>query len=87
MRFGTEAGTVQGVHILGDKIVHTHAKDWNPATMQATCGEGLVPWDAYIGALRAIGYDGVLAIEDETGNEDMVASIGRSYQFLRRYPR
>ena len=40
LRFGSEAGTIQGVHILGDKIIHTHAKDWNPETMQATCGEG-----------------------------------------------
>lgn len=85
LRFGSQAGTVQGVHILGDKIIHTHAKDWNPETRQATCGEGLVPWDAYLGALAEIGYDGVLAIEDETGNADMVASIGRSYDFLRRY--
>ena len=85
LRFGSEAGTIQGVHILGDKIIHTHAKDWNPETLQATCGEGLVPWDDYIQALRDIGYSGVLAIEDETGNEDMVDSIGRSYQFLKGY--
>ena len=85
LRFGSEAGTIQGVHILGDKIIHTHAKDWNPETKQATCGEGLVPWDGYIQALREIGYSGVLAIEDETGNEDMIASIGRSYAFLRGY--
>ena len=83
LRFGSEAGTIQGVHILGDKIIHTHAKDWNPETKQATCGEGLVPWDGYIQALRDIGYRGVLAIEDETGNEDMIGSIGRSYAFLR----
>ena len=82
LRFGSEAGTIQGVHILGDKIIHTHAKDWNPETMQATCGEGLVPWDGYIQALRDVGYSGVLAIEDETGNEDMVGSIGRSFKFL-----
>ena len=82
LRFGSEAGTIQGVHILGDKIINTHAKDWNPETMQATCGEGLVPWDGYIQALRDVGYSGVLAIEDETGNEDMVGSIGRSFQFL-----
>ncbi|MCY3915205.1 MAG: sugar phosphate isomerase/epimerase [Chloroflexi bacterium] len=85
LRFGTEAGAIQGVYILGDKIIHTHAKDWNPETMQATCGEGLAPWDGYIGALRDIGYAGVLAIEDETGNENMIESIGRSYAFLRGY--
>ncbi len=85
LRYGSQAGTVQGVHILGDKIIHTHAKDWHPETLQATCGEGLVPWDAYIAALREIAYEGVLAIEDETGNEDMIDSIRRSYQFLRTY--
>ena len=85
LKFGTEAGTVQGVHILGDKIIHTHAKDWNPQTSQATCGEGLVPWVAYIEALRDIGYSGVMAIEDETGNDAMIESIGRSFEFLRAH--
>ncbi len=85
LKFGSEAGTIQGVYALGDKIIHTHAKDWNPDTRQATCGEGLVPWDGYIQALRDIGYQGVLAIEDETGNEDMIESITRSYAFLQGY--
>ena len=85
LKYGTEAGTVQGVYDLGDKIIHTHAKDWNPDTRQATCGEGLVPWDAYMQALRDIGYKGVLAIEDETGNDDMIGSITRSFAFLRGY--
>ena len=85
LQFGSEAGTIQGVYDLGDKIIHTHAKDWNPQTRQATCGEGLVPWDGYIRALRDIGYSGVMAIEDETGNEDMIGSIRRSYQFLQGY--
>ena len=85
LRYGSEAGTIDGVHLLGDKIVHTHAKDWNPDTREATCGEGLVPWDGYLGALRDIGYSGVLAIEDETGNEDMVGSIRRSHAFLRSW--
>ena len=85
LRFGSEAGTIQGVHVLGDKIIHTHAKDWNPETRQATCGEGLVPWDGYIQALKDIGYSGVLAIEDETGNEDMIDSISRSFAFLQGY--
>lgn len=85
LRFGSEEGTIQGVYILKDYIVHTHAKDWNPDTKRATCGEGLVPWDGYIQALKDIEYQGVLAIEDETGNVDMVDSIRRSYEFLRGY--
>ncbi len=83
LRFGSQAGTIQGVHVLGDKIIHTHAKDWNPDTREATCGEGLVPWDGYLQALRDIDYTGVLAIEDETGNDDMISSIRRSHAFLR----
>jgi len=85
LRFGSEEGTVRGVHTLKDYIVHTHAKDWNPETKRATCGLGNVPWDAYIAALQSIGYQGVYAIEDETGNDDMVGSIRESFQFLNRY--
>ncbi|MEZ5327447.1 MAG: hypothetical protein R3F19_20545 [Verrucomicrobiales bacterium] len=43
------------MHILKDYIVHTHAKDWNPRTLRATCGQG----DAVAGlpaALQEIGY-------------------------------
>ena len=82
LRFGSEEGTVQGVQILKDYIVHTHAKDWNPSTQRATCGQGDVPWDRYIAALDEVGYDGVLAIEDESDNEDMIASIRESFTFL-----
>jgi L-ribulose-5-phosphate 3-epimerase len=85
LRFGSESVITQGVATLKDHIVHTHAKDWNPEAKRATCGEGYVPWDTYIGALKYIGYDGVLAIEDETGNEDMIGSIQRSYTFLQGY--
>ena len=85
LKFGTVSGTIQGVNILGDKIIHTHAKDWNPTTGRATCGEGLVPWDDYLAALRGIGYRGVLAIEDETGHSDMIGSIRQSFQFLEGY--
>jgi len=77
-------GTVEGVETLGPWIVHTHAKDHNPDTQSATVGEGLVPWDAYIKALKAIGYDGWYALEDETGR-DIVASLKRGRAFLERY--
>ena len=82
LRFGSEDGTVRGVHILKDYIVHTHAKDWNPRTLRATCGQGDVPWQRYFAALQEIGYDGVLAIEDESSNQDMIGSIRESYAFL-----
>jgi L-ribulose-5-phosphate 3-epimerase len=84
LRFGSEEGTVRGVHLLKDYIVHTHAKDWNPRTRLATCGDGDVPWSKYLTALKEIGYEGVLAIEDESGNDDMIGSIRASHRFLSK---
>ncbi|MBS7657032.1 MAG: sugar phosphate isomerase/epimerase family protein [Candidatus Bathyarchaeia archaeon] len=77
-------GVVEGVKILAPWIVHTHAKDHNPETHKATVGEGLVPWDEYIATLRAIGYDGWYALEDETG-KDVINSLKRGRVFLERY--
>lgn len=85
LRYGSRVGVVDGVRVLREHIVHTHAKDWNPETGRATCGEGLVPWPAYISALRDIGYDGVLAIEDETGLEDIMESLATSAVFLKQF--
>jgi sugar phosphate isomerase/epimerase len=84
-RFGSQEGVVAGVEVLKDFIVHTHAKDWNPITKRATCGQGEVPWREYLTALKNIGYDGVYAIEDETGVEDIVDSIRTSYEFLQQF--
>jgi sugar phosphate isomerase/epimerase len=74
-------GTVEGVPILAPYIVHTHAKDRKPETGCPTVGEGAVPWDAYLAALRDIGYDGWYALEDESGN-DVIASLKRGKAFL-----
>ncbi|MEM2239615.1 MAG: sugar phosphate isomerase/epimerase family protein [Candidatus Bathyarchaeia archaeon] len=83
LHFGVDE-VVKGVKTLGEWIVHTHAKDHNPKTRRATVGEGLVPWDDYIAALRDIGYRGWFAIEDETG-VDVVESIKRGKKFLEKY--
>ena len=83
LRFGVEE-VVKGVKTLGNFIAHTHAKDYNPETRRATVGEGLVPWDDYIAALREIGYRGWFAIEDETGI-DVIESIKKGKAFLERY--
>ena len=45
-------------------------------------GQGAVPWDAYLTALRDCGYDGWLTIERETGGKP-VADIGEALCFLR----
>jgi L-ribulose-5-phosphate 3-epimerase len=76
-------GTVEGVHTLAPWIVHTHAKDNDPETRQATLGVGRVPWGPYLAALKEIGYDGWYAIEDETG-KDVVNSLKQGRVFLEK---
>ncbi len=72
-------GTVEGVGVLREFIVHTHAKDRDPATV----GKGKVPWKEYLAALKEIGYDGWLAIEDESGGE-VKASVRAGREYLER---
>lgn len=45
-------------------------------------GQGKVRWDAYLKALRDIGYDGYLTIEREV-NQNAAADIRMAVQFLR----
>ncbi len=45
-------------------------------------GEGMVPWDEYLAALKEIGYDGFLTIEREVG-EDPMGDITRAVTFLK----
>jgi sugar phosphate isomerase/epimerase len=76
---------VQGVYDLGDLIVHTHAKDGigpGPNRGEVPLGQGDVPWDRYLKALKDIGYDGFLTIEREVG-EDPAADIVVAAGFLR----
>jgi len=87
-------GTVEGVKILADLIVHTHAKDKHPQTGKPTVGQGAVPWDEYLGELKKIGYKGWYAIEDEseghgleipTGEGSVYQSIVSGRKFLEKY--
>lgn len=45
-------------------------------------GQGQVDWDAYLAALREVGYDGFLTVERECG-DDPVADIKTALDFLR----
>ena len=78
----------RGVGELADLIVHTHAKDGvrhdDGSRAEVPLGEGGVPWDDYIEALREIGYDGYHTIEREVG-DDPVGDVTAAKQFLERY--
>jgi len=80
--YGVEE-VLRGVRLLGPWIAHTHAKDHNPQTHRATVGEGLVPWREYLSELKAAGFRGWLALEDETGR-DVVESLKRGLAFLKK---
>jgi sugar phosphate isomerase/epimerase len=69
------------VHEFGDRILHAHGKDlevrpdglYEHGVMSTgigwqvprLCGHGQVDWGRFIGALYAVGYDGVVSIEHE----------------------
>ena len=69
------------VHEFGDRILHAHGKDlevrrdglYEHGVMSTgigwqvprLCGLGQVDWGRFIGALYAVGYDGVVSIEHE----------------------
>ena len=83
---------VAAARTFGDYVVHTHAKDGvqlKPGAAgerakfnEVPLGEGGVPWDEYLAALREIGYSGFLTIEREVG-DDPAADIAQAVRFLR----
>jgi L-ribulose-5-phosphate 3-epimerase len=77
---------VDGVKVLDQYIVHTHAKDAmvdeNNKHREVPLGEGWIDWPRYISLLKEIGYDGYFAIERETG-ADPVGDVQRAVDFLR----
>jgi L-ribulose-5-phosphate 3-epimerase len=77
---------VEGAKLLGDYIVHTHAKDAlvhpDGKRQEVPLGTGWIDWPKYVGYLREAGFDGYFAIEREVG-EDPVGDITKAVDFLR----
>ncbi len=75
-----------GPSVIGEYIVHTHAKDgivYEDGTHQEVpLGEGWVDWDVYTSSLAEAGYEGYFAIERESGS-DPVGDVQRAIEFLR----
>ncbi len=76
----------EGVWLLGDRIVHTHAKDAlvleDGTGKEVPLGEGWVDWPRYVGYLREMGYNGYFAIEREVG-ANPAEDIKKAVDFLR----
>ena len=75
---------VRAVKVLGPWIRHIHIKDANYTKVPGTWGEE-VPWtkgqvnaDAFIAALKSVGFTGALAVEREAGDDragDIAAAV------------
>lgn len=76
---------VQGVYVLRDYIVHTHAKDGirneDGSWLEVPLGTGGVDYPKYLSALNDIGYTGYLTIEREVGDSP-AADIKMAVDFL-----
>jgi sugar phosphate isomerase/epimerase len=78
---------VQGVHVLKDYIVHTHAKDGiktgEKSFLEVPLGKGGVDFDKYLAALNQVGYKGYLTIEREVGDSP-ADDIKMAVDFLKQ---
>ena len=88
------------VHEFADRILHAHGKDlevrrdglYEHGVMSTgigwqvprLCGHGQVDWGRFIGALYAVGYDGVVSIEHEDRRfEGDVELVKKGFQIAR----
>lgn len=73
------------VRELGPHVLHVHLKDVRHAGMpHETCGygQGVVPLEASVGALREIGYGGAISVEHEPEDHDPRPAIREARQRL-----
>ena len=82
---GRGGDPVKAIRTLGNRIIHVHFKDV-PAVGSHDCvamGKGIVDIKGVIRELKAMGYDGWLSIEIETGDHDPTEEIIASAETLR----
>lgn len=84
--YGTQGyDAARAIEELGERVLHVHLKDVRHAgTPHETCGygDGVVPLQACVEALRRIGYQGGISVEHEPDSYDPRPEIGRARQLL-----
>ncbi len=76
---------MEGVKVLGNRIIHTHAKDAlvnGNTAKEVALGDGWVDWKQYVADLKSVGFDGYFAIEREVG-DNPCADIKRAIDYLK----
>ncbi len=74
-----ETDTPATIRSAGSYVGHVHVAD----NTRMEPGTGDIDWNAGLGALKAIGFEGYLAYECSVSGDDPKASLQRSVSFLR----
>jgi fructoselysine 3-epimerase len=73
------------IHLLGDRIWNLHVEDIpGRKHYHMIPGEGTMPWEKIVGALREINYQKFLTVELYTQTEDPQTAAQKSHEFLNR---
>ena len=85
--YKTEGGGENEVKVLSaviDRVVHCHAKDINTEKKCVAVGDGIVNVKGCIELLKKSGYNGVVSVETEGGDDfdEIVALAAKSYAYL-----
>jgi len=69
---------------ISDRVVHCHAKDINTEKKCVPVGTGIVNVKGCVEYLRSIGYEGVVSVETEGGDDfDAIVDLAKkSYDYL-----
>ena len=70
---------------IADRVVHVHVKDINTMQQCVAVGDGIVDIRGCVSYLQTIGYDGVLSVETEGGDDfdEIVTLADKSYRYLQ----
>lgn len=82
------ADPLAGLTALVDRVIHTRARDVRTTAgsggREVPIGAGEIDWAAYVATLEAIGYQGYLAVDRESG-ADRFADVAAGVRFLRQF--
>lgn len=69
---------------ISNRVIHCHAKDINAQKQCVAVGEGLVNVKGVVEHLKSIGYEGVVSVETEGGDDfdSIVDLAAKSYAYL-----
>lgn len=86
--FGTQGyDAARAIEELGPYVFHVHLKDVKAAGAHETCryGEGVVPIEGCVRALKQIGYQGAISVEHEPHHVDPTDDIRASAEMAMTF--